>query len=218
MAAAVVKTGEMEFSVCVNGSPWENTFDKIWYPRFAPDGRLTAIVSDTGQWTLAVDGTPWDFGHELLPDDFDKIEDSIAFAYKRFPALEKAGVKSVIHGPFTFAPDGNPLVGPVPGMRNYWSACAVMALRSMFHSESNTSPAPTRPPPSTLRVTTLRPSTANTVSSTDSARGIGIVSPILGTTPPGTWRWRARAGAPGSRGSSSRGRPRSGSPWSAAWG
>ncbi|WP_197915983.1 GcvT family protein [Thiosulfatihalobacter marinus] len=75
----------------------------------------------------AVDGTPWDFGHELLPDDFDKIEDSIAFAYNRFPALEKAGVKSVIHGPFTFAPDGNPLVGPVPAMRNYWSACAVMA-------------------------------------------------------------------------------------------
>ena len=75
----------------------------------------------------AVDRTPWDFGHELLPDNYDKIEDSIEFAYKRFPALEKAGVKSVIHGPFTFAPDGNPLVGPVPGMRNYWSACAVMA-------------------------------------------------------------------------------------------
>ncbi|CUH87396.1 Aminomethyltransferase [Phaeobacter sp. CECT 5382] len=75
----------------------------------------------------AVNGTPWDFGHELLGDDFDKIEDSIDFAYKRFPALEAAGVKSVIHGPFTFAPDGNPLVGPVPGMRNYWSACGVMA-------------------------------------------------------------------------------------------
>ncbi len=75
----------------------------------------------------AVDGTPWDFGHELLPNDFDKIEDSIEFAYKRFPVLERAGVKNVVHGPFTFAPDGNPLVGPVPGMRNYWSACAVMA-------------------------------------------------------------------------------------------
>lgn len=75
----------------------------------------------------AVDGTPWYFGHELLPDDFDKIEDSIEFAYKRFPALAESGVKSVIHGPFTFAPDGNPLVGPVPGVRNYWSACAVMA-------------------------------------------------------------------------------------------
>ena len=75
----------------------------------------------------AVDGTPWTFGHELLPDDFDKIEASIDFAYKRFPVLASAGVKSVIHGPFTFAPDGNPLVGPVPGVRNYWSACGVMA-------------------------------------------------------------------------------------------
>ena len=75
----------------------------------------------------AVDGTPWSFGQDLLPNDFDKIEDSIAFAYKRFPDLERAGVKNVIHGPFTFAPDGNPLVGPVPGVRNYWSACGVMA-------------------------------------------------------------------------------------------
>ena len=75
----------------------------------------------------AVDGTPWDFGHELLPDNLDKIADSIDFAYKRFPVLERAGVKSVIHGPFTFAPDGNPLVGPVPGLQNYWSACGVMA-------------------------------------------------------------------------------------------
>ena len=75
----------------------------------------------------AVDGTPWDFGHELLPDDLDKIEDSIAFAYRRFPVLERAGVKSVIHGPFTFAPDGNPLIGPVPGVRGYWAAAAVMA-------------------------------------------------------------------------------------------
>ena len=75
----------------------------------------------------SVDGTPWDFGHELLNDQFEKIEDSVAFAYQRFPILEKAGVKRVIHGPFTFAPDGNPLVGPVPGLQNYWAACAVMA-------------------------------------------------------------------------------------------
>ena len=75
----------------------------------------------------AVDGTSWSFGQDLLQDDFDKIEDSIAFAYNRFPDLERAGVKNVIHGPFTFAPDGNPLVGPVPGVRNYWSACGVMA-------------------------------------------------------------------------------------------
>ncbi len=75
----------------------------------------------------AVNGTPWEFGHELLPDDFDKIAESVDFAYKRFPVLEKAGVKSVIHGPFTFAPDGNPLVGPIPGKPGLWSACGVMA-------------------------------------------------------------------------------------------
>ena len=52
---------------------------------------------------------------------------SIAFACKRFPVLKSAGIKSVIHGPSTFAPDGNPLIGPVPGLRNYWAACGVMA-------------------------------------------------------------------------------------------
>jgi dimethylglycine dehydrogenase len=75
----------------------------------------------------SVDGTPWTWGQELLSEQFDKIADSVEFAYKRFPALERAGVKRVIHGPFTFAPDGNPLIGPVQGLRNYWSACAVMA-------------------------------------------------------------------------------------------
>ena len=75
----------------------------------------------------AVDGTPWDFGHELLPDKLDRIADKLEVAFNRYPILERAGIKRVIHGPFTFAPDGNPLVGPVPGLRNYWAACAVMA-------------------------------------------------------------------------------------------
>ena len=75
----------------------------------------------------AVDGTSWDFGHELLEDNLDRIGDSLAAAFRRFPVLETAGIKTIINGPFTFAPDGNPLVGPMPGLRNYWSACAVMA-------------------------------------------------------------------------------------------
>ena len=75
----------------------------------------------------AVDGTDWNFGHELLEDDLDRIGDSLEIAYHRFPVLETAGLKRIINGPFTFAPDGNPLVGPVPGLTNFWSACAVMA-------------------------------------------------------------------------------------------
>jgi len=80
---------------------------------------------DCDAW--AVDGTAWDFGHELLPDKLDRIGESLEFAFKRYPVLERAGIKTVINGPFTFAPDGNPLVGPVPGLRNYWAAVAVMA-------------------------------------------------------------------------------------------
>ncbi len=80
---------------------------------------------DCDPW--AVDGTPWEFGHELLNDNLDRIAEPLDAAYKRYPVLERAGIKTVINGPFTFAPDGNPLVGPVPGLRNYWSACAVMA-------------------------------------------------------------------------------------------
>ncbi len=75
----------------------------------------------------AVDGTPEDFGHELLPEKIDRIADRLDIAYQRYPVLRTAGVKRVISGPFTFAPDGNPLVGPVPGLANYWAACAVMA-------------------------------------------------------------------------------------------
>jgi len=100
----------------------------------------------------SIDGTPWTWGQELLPDAYDKIADSVEFAYRRFPALQRAGVKRVIHGPFTFAPDGNPLIGPVQGLRNYWSACAVMAGFSqgggmglslaqwMFHGEVERDP------------------------------------------------------------------------------
>jgi len=75
----------------------------------------------------AVDGTPWDFGHELLPDQLDRIAEPLEYAFSRYPCLGRAGIKRVINGPFTFAPDGNPLVGPVPGLKNYWSACGVMA-------------------------------------------------------------------------------------------
>ena len=62
--------------------------------------------------------TPWDFGHELLPPDLDRISGNLAMAFAHFPALENAGIKQAINGPFTFAPDGNPLVGPLRGLRN----------------------------------------------------------------------------------------------------
>ena len=71
--------------------------------------------------------TPDDFSMQLLPDDFARLAPQFEVGFRHFPALGRAGIRKAINGPFTFAPDGNPLVGPVRGLRNYWVACAVMA-------------------------------------------------------------------------------------------
>lgn len=75
----------------------------------------------------SVKGTPQDFGHELLEPKLDNIAERLELGFQRIPALGRAGIKNVINGPFTFGPDGNPMIGPVPGMRNYWVAVGVMA-------------------------------------------------------------------------------------------
>lgn len=76
----------------------------------------------------AVGGTPWTYGEtDLLPPRLDFLEDALAQGFKRFPSVGAAGIKRIVNGPFTFTPDGNPLVGPVRGLRNYWVACGCMA-------------------------------------------------------------------------------------------
>lgn len=74
----------------------------------------------------AVDGTPLDFGHELLPNALERMEANFEIACDRMPALGRAGVKSVINGPMIFSPDLGPLIGPHPALRNYFCAAGVM--------------------------------------------------------------------------------------------
>ncbi|HWW33178.1 MAG TPA: FAD-dependent oxidoreductase, partial [Steroidobacteraceae bacterium] len=71
--------------------------------------------------------TPDDFSMQLLPEDFERLAPYFEVGFKHFPALGRVGIRKAVNGPFTFAPDGNPLVGPVRGLKNYWVACAVMA-------------------------------------------------------------------------------------------
>ena len=71
--------------------------------------------------------TPDDFSMQLLPEDFERLAPYFEVGFQHFPALGRVGIRKAVNGPFTFAPDGNPLVGPVRGLRNYWVACAVMA-------------------------------------------------------------------------------------------
>ena len=96
------------------------------YMRQEGKGVLVGTYEKAGEpWSVRT--TPWEFGHELLAENLDRIGDNLERAFERFPALEKAGIKQTINGPFTFTPDGNPLVGPVRGARNYWTACGVLA-------------------------------------------------------------------------------------------
>ena len=96
------------------------------YTRQEGNGLLVGTYEKAGRpWS--VDTTPTDFGMRLLTPDLERFADRIEVAQQRMPALATAGIARVVNGPFTFAPDGNPLIGPVPGIRNYWVACAVMA-------------------------------------------------------------------------------------------
>ena len=96
------------------------------YLRQEGKGMLLGTYEQDGRiWSP--DTTPWDFNMQLLPDDLDRLAPHLEIGFKHFPAIGRAGIKKVVNGPFTFAPDGNPLVGPVRGLRNFWSACGVMA-------------------------------------------------------------------------------------------
>ncbi len=101
-------------------------FEGEIYTRQERTGVLLGTYERQGKpWSPV--NTPWDFGHELLNPDLDRIAPSLEVAFKHYPALANVGIKNVINGPFTFAPDGNPMIGPVRGLQNYWLACGVMA-------------------------------------------------------------------------------------------
>ncbi len=96
------------------------------YMRQDQHGILVGIYEINHQhWSI--DGAPWDYGIELFNEDTDRIADELVMAFERYPCLNEVGVKNWVNGAFTFSPDGNPLVGPVRGVQNYWLACGVMA-------------------------------------------------------------------------------------------
>ncbi len=71
--------------------------------------------------------TDWNFGAQLLTPDLERIADNLDVGFQHFPIFNEVGIKDTINGPFTFAPDGNPLIGPVKGQPGHWLACGVMA-------------------------------------------------------------------------------------------
>lgn len=112
---------ELDFEV-----PMTVDLEGFTYLRQDQKGVLLGIYEvEHEHW--AMDGAPWNYGMELFQEQTDRIEHELICGFERYPALQDVGVKTWVNGAFTFSPDGNPLVGPVPGKRGYWSACAVMA-------------------------------------------------------------------------------------------
>ena len=74
-------------------------------------------------WVGPSDPRPSDFSFQLYPDDLDRLEYYLEDALDRVPLLQTAGVNKVINGPIPYTPDGNPLIGPMPGVRNAFEAC-----------------------------------------------------------------------------------------------
>ena len=74
-------------------------------------------------WADPKDPMPEDFSFQLYPDDLDRLEWYIEDAMARVPLLGAAGVNKVINGPIPYAPDGLPLIGPMPGVKNAFEAC-----------------------------------------------------------------------------------------------
>ncbi|MGB0960681.1 MAG: GcvT family protein [Halocynthiibacter sp.] len=74
-------------------------------------------------WDTENDPMPEDFSFQLYPDDLDRIEDIMVDAMERVPALGTSGISRVINGPIPYAPDGLPLLGPMPGVKNAFEAC-----------------------------------------------------------------------------------------------
>ncbi len=74
-------------------------------------------------WVTPDDPMPDDFSFQLYPDDLARLEWYIEDAMARVPILGTAGISKVINGPIPYTPDGNPLIGPMPGVRNAFEAC-----------------------------------------------------------------------------------------------
>jgi dimethylglycine dehydrogenase len=99
--------------------------DGEYYLRQEGKGLLVgAYERDMRFW--AEDGTPQGFGHELFPDDLERIEPNMLRAIARVPAVGRAGIKRVINGPMIWSPDSAALFGPVPELRNYFCCCGII--------------------------------------------------------------------------------------------
>ena len=99
--------------------------DTSWYLRQEKFGLNLGPYERNCQahWVTSNDPMPEDFSFQLYPDDLDRLEWYVEDAVARVPLLGEGGVSRVINGPIPYTPDGNPLIGPMPGVPAAFEAC-----------------------------------------------------------------------------------------------
>ncbi|WP_282607153.1 FAD-dependent oxidoreductase [Pelagibius sp. Alg239-R121] len=95
--------------------------DASYYMREERQGLILGPY-EKGAPACFVDGVPETFGQDLFPGDLERLEPHIEAAINRVPIFGEVGIKDVVNGPISYTPDGNPMIGPAFGLRNYWLA------------------------------------------------------------------------------------------------
>ena len=93
------------------------------YIRMEQKSGLIGIYEKANPNTVWEDHCPWEAENELFAADYDRIMPWLENAMDRMPILAELGIKREVHGAISHPPDGNPLIGPAPGLRNYWLNC-----------------------------------------------------------------------------------------------
>jgi dimethylglycine dehydrogenase len=97
-----------------------------FYSRQEKKGLLVGVY-EQGCKTFGMDGIDPGFTRALCPSDLDRCLDNIERIFERMPALQDAGIHTVVNGPITYTIDGLPLVGQIPGVEN---AYCIIGLRA----------------------------------------------------------------------------------------
>ncbi|MEM8793261.1 MAG: FAD-dependent oxidoreductase [Pseudomonadota bacterium] len=95
--------------------------DAKWYVREERGGWILGPY-EHGAPAWATYSVPESFRADLLPLDLERIEEEYMSMIHRIPSSESVGLKDDFNGPICYTPDGNPLVGPAPGVENFWFA------------------------------------------------------------------------------------------------
>ena len=90
------------------------------YYRREIDSLLIGPYETRNSITYGLDGIDWNLHFHLTPPDVEQLAPWLEISAERFPVFAEAGIKQVVSGPITHTPDGGYLMGPAPGVRNYW--------------------------------------------------------------------------------------------------